>query len=174
MNLIGRRSVASVLRWVLGFTNTFVMIGMVVMGVALLLSLVAPESMAVFIDAVADRRDTVAESGLLVTVWVTFLARFVILFGTWWSLKLLRRIFHSVNLGDAFEPANVGRLRGIGVGLIGISVGTGLLAYSAPGSALSEGGGVNFGSILGILIVFMLAEVFRQGAAMRDDAQMTV
>lgn len=174
MKLIGRRSVASVLRWVLGFINVFVLIGVVTIGIALLLSLIAPEAMAVFVDEVADRRDTLAEDGLLVTVWMTFLGRFLILGGTWWALSRLRRIFRSVNHGDAFEPANVGRLQGIGLGLIGIAVGTGLLAYYAPGSALSDGGGVNVGSILGILIVFMLAEVFRQGAAMRDDQQMTV
>lgn len=174
MKLIGRRSVASVLRWGLGFINVFVMIGMVIIGIALLLSLMAPESMAVFIDEVADQRGTLAENGLLITVWMTFLGRFLILCGTWWALRRLRRIFRSVNEGNAFEPANVGRLHGIGLGLIGIAVGTGLLAYYAPGSTLSGGGGINLGSILGILIVFMLAEVFRQGAAMRDDQQMTV
>lgn len=50
-----------------------------------------------------------------------------------------------------------------------------ILAWTVPEGIIDNlDYSVDLGAWLGILIVFMLAEVFRQGAAMRDDQQMTV
>lgn len=173
MKLIGRRSVASALRWVLGFVNIFVTVAVVATGLLLLASLIAPDFGAGFVDDLADN-----EAGwrsLLLNQPATFLAAFVANLTTWWVLNRLRRMFLAVNQGDAFERANVGRLQGIGLGLIGVQISAFILAWTVPEGVIDNlDYSVDLGAWLGILIVFMLAEVFRQGAAMRDDQQMTV
>ena len=173
MKLIGRRSVASVLRWVLGFGNIFVAFAVIATGLMLAASLVIPDFGAGFIDALADN-----EAGwrtLMLNERATFLASFVATLSTWWILNRLRRMFLAVNQGDAFERANVGRLQGVGLGLIGVQISAFILAWTVPEGIISNlDYSVDLGAWLGILIVFMLAEVFRQGSAMRDEAQMTV
>ena len=79
-------------------------------------------------------------------------------------------------IGDAFEFANVKRLQGVGLGLIGIQMTALLLVFVAPQSIGQAPSDYKFdlGSWLGILVVFILAEVFRQGAAMRDEQLTTV
>ncbi len=175
MKLIGRRSVASVLRWVLGFINVFVTVGVVVTGAGLLVSMLVPDFASGFLDGLA--RDTKGEAppGIRASQQLVYLAAFVASLSTWWVLNRLRRMFLAVNQGDAFDPANVGRLQGVGTGLIGIQVSFLILAVNVPaGIPGNLEYDFDLGGWLGILIVFMLAEVFRQGAAMRDDQQMTV
>ena len=77
---------------------------------------------------------------------------------------------------SAFEFANVKRLQGVGLGLIGIQMTALLLVFVAPQSIGQAPSDYKFdlGSWLGILVVFILAEVFRQGAAMRDEQLTTV
>jgi len=173
MKLIGRRSVASVLRWVLGFVNIVVAFAVIATGLMLAASLVMPDFGAGFIDSLADN-----EAGwrtLMLNERATFLAAFVATLSTWWVLNRLRRMFLAVNQGDAFERANVGRLQGVGLGLIGVQISAFILAWTVPEGIIDDlDYSVDLGAWLGILIVFMLAEVFRQGAAMRDDQQMTV
>ena len=173
MKLIGRRSVASVLRWVLGFVNILVAFAVIATGLMLAASLVMPDFGAGFIDGLADN-----EAGwrsLMLNERATFLAAFVATLSTWWVLNRLRRMFLAVNQGDAFERANVGRLQGVGLGLIGVQMSAFILAWTVPEGIIDDlDYSVDLGAWLGILIVFMLAEVFRQGAAMPDDQQMTV
>ena len=79
-------------------------------------------------------------------------------------------------VGDAFEFANVKRLQGVGLGLMGIQLTALMLALVAPhvlGESVSDYD-FSLGSWLGILVVFILAEVFRQGSAMRDEQLATV
>ena len=173
MRLIGRRSIASALRWVLGFVNVFVTIAVAATGLLLLASLVAPDFGAGFIDALAE--DEPGWRPLMLNERATFLAAFVASLSTWWILNRLRRMFLAVNQGDAFEHANVARLQGVGVGLIGVQISAFILAGTVPEGIIDNlDYSVDLGAWLGILIVFMLAEVFRQGAAMRDEQQMTV
>jgi hypothetical protein len=173
MKLIGRRSVASALRWVLGFVNVFVTFAVVFTALLLLASLVMPDFAAGFIDGLADEEPGMGV--LLLNERATFLAAFVATLSTWWILNRLRRMFLAVNHGDAFERANVGRLQGVGLGLIGVQISAAILAFTVPKGIIADlDYQLDLGAWLGILIVFMLAEVFRQGAAMRDDQQMTV
>ncbi|WP_298162520.1 DUF2975 domain-containing protein [Brevundimonas sp.] len=170
MKLIGRRSVASALRWVLGFVNVFVTGTVVATGVTLLASLVVPDLPLQF-----GLPSGSSAKILFANPHATFLAAFLATLSTWWILNRLRRMFLAVNQGDAFERANVGRLQGVGVGLIGVQVSAFILAWTVPEGIIDDlDYSIDLGAWLGILIVFMLAEVFRQGAAMRDDHQMTV
>jgi hypothetical protein len=88
----------------------------------------------------------------------------------------LRRIFLTLMAGDPFHPDNVRRLRVIGLMLAGLE----LLRYLvwALGSALP---GINkveprlsLTAWFSVLVVFVLAEVFREGARLRREAELTI
>lgn len=173
MRLIGERSVASALRWILGFVNVFVTVAVIFSGLMLLTSLVLPDFAAGFIDGLSENESDMRP--LLLNERATYLAAFIATLSTWWVFNRLRRMFLAVNRGDAFERANVGRLQGVGIGLIGIQVSAAILVFTIPEGIISDlDYQIDLGAWLGIVIVFMLAEVFRQGSAMRDDQQMTV
>lgn len=89
----------------------------------------------------------------------------------------LRRIFQTLTAGDPFHPDNVTRLRFIGLILAGLEVGRylfyGLMAVWAPGVSKSEGG-LNLTTWFSVLVIFVLAEVFREGARLRREAELTI
>ncbi|NBB65941.1 DUF2975 domain-containing protein [Pseudomonas sp. ODNR1LW] len=175
MKLIGQRSIASAVRLVLGFANVFVMIGAIAVGGALIAGFVAPSFGAGLMDGLSGtERDP--HSGFELVGRLTLLGAFLACGFTWWIINRLRRILLAVNQGDAFEFANVKRLQAVGFGLLGIQLTAILLAIVAPqaiGQSVSDYD-FSLGSWLGILVVFILAEVFRQGSAMRDEQMATV
>jgi hypothetical protein len=95
----------------------------------------------------------------------------------------LRRIVLSVEKGDPFHPANAERLGRMGwlalaiwladipIGLIGAWLNPYLTTAEAE---LEISGDFGVESLFLILTLFILARVFRQGAAMRDDLEGTV
>lgn len=175
MKLVGKYSAASALRWLLGFLNIFIMLATVAAGGALLISLVSPDFAAGLIDGLRDApSDPTTPLGLAERL--TILGAFLAGGFTWWIINRLRRVLLSVNQGDAFVFANVKRLQAVGFGLLGIQLTSIMLAIVAPqaiGQPASDYD-VSLGSWLGILVVFILAEVFRQGSAMRDEQLTTV
>ncbi len=90
----------------------------------------------------------------------------------------LRRVFGSLIVGDPFHPDNVGRLRVIGLALIGLELMGYLLrmilAFVFPGRVTGGGVTLNLTAWFAILVVFVLAEVFREGARLRQDAELTI
>lgn len=97
-------------------------------------------------------------------------------------LILLKRIIDSVGLGDPFVPANGDRLARMGwITLAGqvASLPVGGLAMWLESVAGGKGqSDVDFGfsgsGILLMVVLFVLARVFRHGAAMREDLEGTV
>jgi hypothetical protein len=90
----------------------------------------------------------------------------------------LRQVFATLIVGDPFRPENVGRLRVVGLALIALEVG-GYLVRMTLTSAFPDRGerpdfGVNLSGAFAILVVFVLAEVFREGARLRRDAELTI
>jgi hypothetical protein len=89
----------------------------------------------------------------------------------------LRRIFATLTAGDPFHPDNVTRLRLIGLLLVGLELGrylvAGLGAWLLPG-ADSVDPSLNLTGWFSILVVFVLAEVFREGARLRREAELTI
>jgi len=89
----------------------------------------------------------------------------------------LRQIFTTLTAGDPFHPDNVMRLRLIGLMLVALEL-TGY-AISAgqvwlfPGSSKEETV-FSLSSWFSILVVFVLAEVFREGARLRREAELTI
>jgi hypothetical protein len=90
---------------------------------------------------------------------------------------LLRRIFTTLTAGDPFHPDNVRRLRWIGAILAILELGR--YAVWAIGAWLLTGAGksqpsLNLNTWFSVLVVFVLAEVFREGARLRREAELTI
>ena len=116
--------------------------------------------------------------GLLLVSLAAFLSLMI------WFLVLLRRIVNTVGKGDPFVPENADRLSRMGW----IAVGTQVLAIPMGAMVLwlaevfkeaddvhvDADMGVDGGAIVLILVLFILARVFRHGAAMREDLEGTV
>lgn len=96
----------------------------------------------------------------------------------------LRRIIETVEEGDPFVPDNADRLTGMAWHLTAIYALLGVMGITAITIAsyvamLGDGEssfavGVDLSMILTIIILFILARVFRKGTEMRDDLEGTV
>lgn len=91
----------------------------------------------------------------------------------------LGRIVHTVQTGDPFEPGNADRLARMGWLALGVTVASWLLFPLVSWLAqyfeeISVGGGTSLGGLALAVTLFILARVFRHGAAMRDDLEGTV
>lgn len=94
-------------------------------------------------------------------------------------LRYLRKIFRTLTLGDPFQPDNVRRLRQIGLILAvvtgGVWAAQGLVAARlAPGVMEPQGISDLLTPVFSILVVFVLAEVFREGARLRRESELTI
>ena len=87
-------------------------------------------------------------------------------------------IIDDTRAGNSFSPANADRLQTVAWALLGTQVID--LIYGIYSQAVSEASGEYLGwsfSLTGwiaVLLLFVLARVFREGAAMRDDLAGTV
>jgi hypothetical protein len=98
------------------------------------------------------------------------------------NLALLRRLMamvETVRAGDPFVAANADRLQAIAwiqlsLQLISITIGAVGSAVSTPGHPLHLDAGFSPSAWLAIVMTFVLARVFADGAAMRDDLEGTV
>ncbi|MEN5145262.1 DUF2975 domain-containing protein [Brevundimonas diminuta] len=94
-------------------------------------------------------------------------------------LRYLRKIFRTLTLGDPFQPDNVRRLRQIGLILAvvtgGVWIVQGLVASRlAPGVMEPQGISDLLTPVFSVLVVFVLAEVFREGARLRRESELTI
>ena len=94
-------------------------------------------------------------------------------------LRNLRMIFRTLTMGDPFQPGNVRRLRQIGLILAvvtgGVWLGQALVATRlAKGVMESQGLGDLLTPGFSVMIVLVLAEVFREGARLRREAELTI
>ena len=87
-----------------------------------------------------------------------------------------RRIFMTLTAGDPFHPENVGRLRLIGLILAALELGRyavwGISAW-LPG-VRDVRPSFSLTAWFSVLVVFVLAEVFREGARLRREAELTI
>jgi hypothetical protein len=98
-----------------------------------------------------------------------------------WFVHLLGRIVDTVGEGDPFIPANADRLRTMGwlalaIQLLTLPVGAavGRVAKAVEDTPSDISTHISFTAIVLILILFILARVFRKGAAMREELEGTV
>lgn len=101
--------------------------------------------------------------------------------------QLLKRIVDTVGFGDPFVPENAARLTQMAwltlamqlvtlpIGALAVWIGTELAKSSRGHTDIDNlGFGVSGNGLLLMLILFILARVFRQGAAMRAELEATV
>ena len=96
----------------------------------------------------------------------------------------LRAIIASVGEGDPFAPENADRLNLMAWLLLGIQVlmipamGMGLMfakwADSVENAEITIDAGLDLEGILMVIVLFILARVFKHGASMREDLEGTV
>ena len=89
----------------------------------------------------------------------------------------VRRLFTTLTAGDPFHPDNVIRLRAIGIGLAALEaanelghVGTPLLLTGSWRASVN----LDVTAWFAVIVVFVLAEVFREGARLRREAELTI
>lgn len=91
----------------------------------------------------------------------------------------LRRIFGSLTAGDPFHPENVRRLRVIAITMALLEIGRMATAAVVPlifrhHAEMRFSGGLNLSAWFSILVIVVLAEVFREGARLRREAELTI
>lgn len=91
-------------------------------------------------------------------------------------LHRLRRVVRTVERGEPFHPRNPTDLRLIALLLVFVEVGSMVVHFAVP-ARFGSGGGfddIDFTSWFAVLIILILAEVFREGARLRAEAELTV
>ncbi len=94
-------------------------------------------------------------------------------------LKRLLAIVETVRAGDPFVAANASRLQAIAwvllaLNLLSIVIGAIAKAVSTPAHPLHINAGFSINGWLAVLLTFLLARVFAEGALMREDLEGTV
>ncbi len=94
-------------------------------------------------------------------------------------LKRLLVIVETVRAGDPFVAANADRLQAIAWALVGLQIlsliiGAIATTVSTPAHPLHMNAGFSINGWLTVLLTFLLARVFAEGAHMRDDLEGTV
>src|ERR687896_26233 len=107
----------------------------------------------------------------------------ILIVGNWlWGvaiLILLLAIVETVRAGDPFVAANAARLQAIAWALLALQL-LGLVidaigkSVSTPAHPVDLDAGFSITGWLAVLLTFLLARVFAQGAHMRDDLEGTV
>ena len=113
--------------------------------------------------------------GMLAIAWVGLAAvplNYVV-------LKRLVGIVETVRAGDPFVAANASRLQAIARALLALQllslvIGAIAKAISTPAHPLKLDAGFSINGWLAVLLTFLLARVFAEGARMRDDLEGTV
>lgn len=175
MRALGPGSVSSFLKIILDVVYAALVIGV---GVAVLLTIAAGVVLAnpglLDARAAADlKAQGLAGSGLVIGL----AAASLYITGVLIIVGRLRRIFATLTAGDPFHPSNVARLRAIGVMLAVLEIGRypfeALAAWLAPAAAPAHLG-FNPTAWFAVLVIFVLAEVFREGARLRREAELTI
>lgn len=94
-------------------------------------------------------------------------------------LRLLRKIVRTLALRDPFQPDNVRRLRQIGLILAVVNGGVWIARIFVatrlvPGVMEPQGISELMTPVFSILVVLVLAEVFREGARLRRESELTI
>jgi hypothetical protein len=175
MRALGPGSVSSFLKIILDVVYAALWIGVAAVGLMTLAALLFsfnPELLpSVVIDTGAVdgvSRWPVAAGGLL--------AAGLYMTGVLLIVGSLRRIFVTLTAGDPFHPDNINRLRLIGLILAGLELGRyavwGIGAWLPWVKEVKPS--FSLTAWFSVLVVFVLAEVFREGARLRREAELTI
>lgn len=202
LRALGPGSVSSVLKIGLDIFHVLVWIGTIVLGLTFLAVLIGQpflfagsEVATGFTDGLADGltdEESISINGRTLTaaqvvqlirspaIPIGLLVLAGYLAGVAAILGRLRRVFQTLSRGDPFHPENARRFRQIGLVLMGLE----LINQIAPDvvfAMLPDGVGprrygvnLDLTSWFAVAVVFVLAEVFREGARLRREAELTI
>lgn len=146
-------------------------------------------ALALLIPIIQIKADSVGEAigthGPLATsefmpALLTVLALLILMMPlTWRFLRDLRQIVDTVATGDPFVPANATRLRtmawlSIAIQIVALLAGAASVVLERVASSVRADFDLSIEGILLPVALFILARVFRHGAAMREDLEGTV
>ncbi|MDP3661157.1 DUF2975 domain-containing protein [Phenylobacterium sp.] len=176
MRALGPGSVSSVLKIVLDVVSGALWIAMAAVGLLILAALLLSFDPDLLAGLGSDGAGAqVTGRGPLLAAGLAAAALYI--GGVLAIVGRLRRIFATLTAGDPFHPDNVTRLRTIGLILAGLELGRYLLwalgAWLLPGVDKVEPD-FSLTAWFSVLVVFVLAEVFREGARLRREAELTI
>ena len=139
----------------------------------LIASLVAEAQVVAALGANPDNRALVLGMRLVMVIGIGSVPL------AWVVLTRLLAIVETVGRGDPFVAANAARLQTIAWALLGLELlhlaaGAVSLLASRPGEPFDIDWSFSLTGWLAVLLLFVLARVFDQGARMRDDLEGTV
>jgi len=180
MRALGPGSVSSFLKTVLDVVYWFIVIMAGLLGLAVVGGLLAISFIPEIPAQISDRIDIegAVTPGKIVALGVTLSTYGALYLGALIAiLSRLRRVFATLTAGDPFRPDNIPRLRLIGFVLAGMELAryalNAMLLTIAPAVGW-EIAGFNITVWFSVLVVFVLAEVFREGARLRREAELTI
>lgn len=177
LKTLGPGSVSSLLKIALDVAYGLMALITGIFVILLIASIFIPlDNLNIIINDAAGGRQMPVSRGLLVFGIGAFCAYFG---GFLLILRGLRLIFRTLIMGDPFHPDNVRRLRQIGLILAvvtgGVWVVQGQVASRlAPGVMEPQGISDLLTPVFSVLVVFVLAEVFREGARLRRESELTI
>ncbi len=173
MRFLGPRSISSLLKTALDvvYYGLYVLIALVAVVIVMLLSV--PNLAVEVAHRLSITQDLSAGSQAAMFIGFEVSVGGYLLVTHW-----MRAIFRTLAEGDVFHPDNTLRLRFIGFGLAALEV------YGYLWRALAEGVlHLHFEPAYGVravttwfsvLVVFVLAEVFKEGARLRQEVDFTI
>ena len=175
MRALGPGSVSSFLKTMLDVVYVALCVLVAVLAVVTLFALLlafnpslAP-NLWLKINGAENSAPGVASAGMLFALCLSLTGVLVI-------VRVLRQIFTTLTAGDPFHPHNVRRLRLIGAVLAILELGRyAVWAVSTQLSIVSRiEPNLSLTAWFSVLVVFVLAEVFREGARLRREAELTI
>lgn len=176
MRTLGPGSLSSFMKAVLDVVWGLLLVVLAILGASLLYGV-----LAAFNPAMPFARLVLFQGLDPLQTWAVVLARLgtAVLFvgGVLTIVSSLRKIFATLKAGDPFHPDNVTRLRVVAVGLAWLE----LVRYAVwtlgallPPQAAPDRPNLSLTAWFSILVVVVLAEVFREGARLRRESELTI
>ncbi len=177
MRTLGPGSISSLLKIILDIFYVVLWIGAAGLSllamIAILLSFNS-DFFSSFIHIVGDDGGELHANGATIVAGLAAADLYVV--GVLIIVGRLRRIFATLTAGDPFQPDNVRRLRVIGLVLAALEIGR--YVFVAVSAWLPDvernAQGFSMTAWFSVLVVFVLAEVFREGARLRSEAELTI
>lgn len=178
MRTLGPGSISSFLKTILDVIYFALWALVIVLGALALLAILLsfnPEFLAGFINITGEDGEEFTANGGTIAAGLSAAGLYMV--GILVIIGRLRRIFATLTAGDPFHPDNVRRLRVIGLVLAALELGRYLfwgLSEMVLTGIERDGQGFSLTTWFSVLVVFVLAEVFREGARLRSEAELTI
>jgi hypothetical protein len=178
MRALGPGSVSSLLKLVLDVISFALWAALAALVLASFVALLLPVDLNLWREIMTDvgLRESMQARGPMLAAGLLAFAVIIAVFQ--FIVNRLRRVFQTLTAGDPFEPGNVTRLRHIGFALAALEIVTYCARVVSEWAFSEEVESIrytpNLTAWFAVLVVFVLAEVFREGARLRREAELTI